>query len=259
MPEPRPEAFKEDVELAKESGKDAEEVYNHIRAACESGWDFSSRWFEDGENLSTIHTTEIIPVDLNVLLFHLESTLATAYRYQGNPTLQQHYKQTADARKAAIFQYCWDESSGTFRDYDFVAGKHTEIPSLAMMYPLFFKIASMEQAEQVARYIQTHFLQAGGVVSTLNRTGEQWDSPNGWAPLQWITIQGLRNYGFNELADDIQNRWIRLNIKVYKQSGKLVEKYNVVDENIEDGGGEYPTQDGFGWTNGVLLRLLNQK
>ncbi len=48
------------------------------------------------------------------------------------------------------------------------------------------------------------------------------------------------------------------NIKVYKNTGKLVEKYNVVDMSLEAGGGEYPVQDGFGWTNGVLLRLLSE-
>ena len=38
-------------------------------------------------------------------------------------------------------------------------------------------------------------------------------------------------------------------------TGKLMEKYNV-DEKLVAGGGEYPTQDGFGWTNGVLRRLI---
>ena len=45
-------------------------------------------------------------------------------------------------------------------------------------------------------------------------------------------------------------------ITAYRATGKLVEKYNVADALVEAGGGEYPTQDGFGWTNGVLRRLL---
>jgi len=86
-------------------------------------------------------------------------------------------------------------------------------------------------------------------------SGQQWDAPNGWAPLQWITIVGLENYGHHELAAEVSSRWINLNSDVFKRTGKLMEKYNVVDTHLEAGGGEYPGQDGFGWTNGVLLAL----
>ena len=48
----------------------------------------------------------------------------------------------------------------------------------------------------------------------------------------------------------------QLNMDVYSRTGKLMEKYNVVDTQLEAGGGEYPGQDGFGWTNGVLLALI---
>jgi alpha,alpha-trehalase len=95
----------------------------------------------------------------------------------------------------------------------------------------------------------------GGVVTTLETTGQQWDAPNGWAPLQWITIVGLENYGHHELAAEVASRWINLNSDVFKRTGKLMEKYNIVDTHLEAGGGEYPGQDGFGWTNGVLLAL----
>jgi alpha,alpha-trehalase len=43
--------------------------------------------------------------------------------------------------------------------------------------------------------------------------------------------------------------------RLYLDTGKLVEKYDVVDIGKRGGGGEYPTQDGFGWTNGVMRRL----
>ncbi|WKX78587.1 trehalase family glycosidase [Zobellia laminariae] len=102
----------------------------------------------------------------------------------------------------------------------------------------------------------------GGVVTTLKNTGEQWDAPNGWAPLQWMTIVGLENYGHEELANTIAQRWVKLNEKVYANTGKFVEKYNVEDMSLDAGGGEYPVQDGFGWSNGVYLALkakINKK
>ena len=95
-------------------------------------------------------------------------------------------------------------------------------------------------------------------MTTLVNNSQQWDSPNGWAPLHWIVIEGLRNYGYYTLADDIKQRWIATNMKVYHAQHKLVEKYNVVTGDGLGGGGEYPLQDGFGWTNGVLAALLNE-
>ncbi|MEM9921251.1 MAG: trehalase family glycosidase [Bacteroidota bacterium] len=256
-PAPRPESYKEDVELVNEiKDRPAERVYRDIRAACESGWDFSSRWFKDAQYLASIHTTDILPIDQNALLYHLEQLLADAYRVKKDSSRAQQYDELAARRKAAVAKYGWDEKAGFFVDYDFVAQAPTGVLSLAGMFPLFFKMAEPAQAEQVARRIEKDFLKAGGVVSTLNHTGQQWDAPNGWAPLQWVTIQGLRNYGFTELADKVRQNWIALNEKVYRNTGKMVEKYNVEDMGLEAGGGEYPVQDGFGWTNGVLLKLL---
>lgn len=252
---PRPESYKEDVELVH---GDNPETYRHIRAAAESGWDFSSRWFKDGNTLASIHTTDIIPVDLNALLYYLEQVLAEAYAENGDTLQAQTYRNLAQQRKEALLRYCWDPASEFFYDYDFVEQRQTRIRSLAAMYPLFFHMVDTDQARQVARHIERDFLQGGGVTTTLIHTGEQWDAPNGWAPLQWITIRGLRHYQHNQLADTIKNRWITLNTEVYQRTGKMVEKYNVYEPGLEGGGGEYPVQDGFGWTNGVLLKLLNE-
>lgn len=158
-----------------------------------------------------------------------------------------------------MIQYCWNAKTGFFEDYDFVARKQTGILSLAGLYPLFFNMADQQQATTVAKVVQRDFLKPGGVISTLTKTGQQWDAPNGWAPLQWITIQGLRNYKQDALANTIKRNWLNLNTKVYKNTGKMVEKYNVMDITLEAGGGEYALQDGFGWTNGVLLKLLTEQ
>ena len=258
IPRARPESYREDIELVESMENGGEAAYRHIRAAAESGWDFSSRWFKDGQYMASIHTTEIIPVDLNALLYHLEETLSEAYLEGGNSEESVIYRQKADIRKAALTRFCWNEETGFFRDYDFIAKKQTIVPSLAAMYPLYFNMAEPTQAERVGQLIEQEFLQAGGVTSTLNKAGQQWDAPNGWAPLQWITIQGLRNYNQNALADTIKTRWVDVNLDVYKKTGKMVEKYNVYDLGLEGGGGEYPVQDGFGWTNGVLLKLLTE-
>jgi alpha,alpha-trehalase len=94
------------------------------------------------------------------------------------------------------------------------------------------------------------------MTTTLSHSGQQWDAPNGWAPLQWIVFKGLLNYGFNDLAHLLKTNWITANLKVYSQTGKMTEKYDVWSDNGEASGGEYPNQDGFGWTNGVFLAML---
>lgn len=256
---PRSEMYRDDVETAKKSDRPAKELYRDLRAACESGWDFSSRWFRDQENLTSIHTTELIQVDLNTLLYNLERMLERAYTLDTQVAKADYFSTQSAKRRGAIQSYFWNEDTGYFHDYDYVNDSISPPLTLAGMYPLFFSAASAEQAASVAKVIEEKFLQPGGVVTTLNNTGQQWDAPNGWAPLQWITIGGLRTYGHKELADTIKQRWIDLNVRVYQNTGKMVEKYNVMDMGLEAGGGEYPVQDGFGWTNGVLLRLMMEE
>ena len=103
--------------------------------------------------------------------------------------------------------------------------------------------------------LRKDFLRPGGLVTTTIEGGQQWDAPNGWAPLQWVAIEGLRRYGHDDLADEIARRWVELNEKVYASSHKFVEKYNVESIDGLGGGGEYVLQDGFGWTNGVYEAL----
>jgi alpha,alpha-trehalase len=255
---PRPESYREDIELSHQSKQEPTALFRNLRAGAESGWDFSCRWFKDLHSFASIHTIDIVPVDLNCLLLHLEQTIAEAYQLKKDTKNAMHYESLAGKRKFAIQQYCWDGDKGFYFDYDILAGRQKEQGTIAAAFPLFVGIATGEQATLVASVINEKFLKPGGVVATLETTGQQWDSPNGWAPLQWTTIAGLENYGHSELAKSIAKRWIQLNKNVFKRTGKLMEKYNVIDMHLEAGGGEYAGQDGFGWTNGVLLALIKK-
>jgi len=255
---PRPEAYKEDYHLAQAQPERAEILYRDIRSAAESGWDFSSRWFRDGKTLASIHTTEIIPVDLNCLMAHLEMMIAKGYIMRGKRDEATKYTERSNARRRALLTFNWDASQNFFFDYDFVAGKHTGIKSLAGVFPLFFSMTQKDIAEKAALTLQNEFLKQGGLVTTLVDTDQQWDAPNGWAPLQWMAYRGLKNYQIDKLADEIRDRWLRQNTRVYEATGKMMEKYNVMDTTLIAGGGEYPNQDGFGWTNGVALTFLNE-
>jgi alpha,alpha-trehalase len=253
---PREESYREDVETARMSNRPVADVYRDLRAGAESGWDFSSRWLADGKSLATINTTALVPVDLNSLLFHLETILAKAYAVSRKPERAAEFRARAALRKAAVRRYLWDAREGIYTDYLWRENKPTGTVTAASVYPLFFGLATQAQADRVAQVVRARLLKPGGLVTTTVQSGQQWDAPNGWAPLQWIAIEGLNAYGKRALAQTIARRWIGRVVTAYRNTGKLMEKYNVVNPSLVAGGGEYPGQDGFGWTNGVVRKLL---
>ncbi|WP_234736743.1 alpha,alpha-trehalase TreF [Tellurirhabdus bombi] len=257
---PRPEAYPKEAEAAQQArhmGISPAEFSRHIRAACESGWDFSSRWLADGKSMATIYAADIVPVDLNCLMYYLENQLQKAYSQSNNPQEADRFRQLAASRKETIQRLFWSDTHQFFMDYDLVNQQLTPAITLAGVYPLFFKLATPEQAGSVHDRLRDEFLQPGGLITSLERSGQQWDSPNGWAPLQWTAYQALKNYGFDQTAQEVRRRWLHLNDQVFKATGKMTEKYNVVTTDAAGGGGNYPNQDGFGWTNGVYLQLLH--
>lgn len=253
---PRDEAYREDVELAGMTARPPAELYRDIRAAAESGWDFGSRWFADGRTRARIDTTAILPIDLNSLLFGLERAIGAGCGRQGDQACAHRFAVLAQQRRVAIDRYLWSAQADSYMDYDWTARRPTGRLSAAIFYPLFAGLASPAQAAAVAHRAILELLRPGGIVTTPVRTGEQWDAPNGWAPLQWIAVSGLNRYGQFSLAATIACRWVANVQQAYAVTGRLVEKYDVEDPGTSGGGGEYPAQDGFGWTNGVTEHLL---
>ncbi len=252
---PRDESYRDDVLLARASGRPPARVYRDLRAAAESGWDFSSRWLGDERHLATIRTTDIVPIDLNSLLYGMERAISRGCAARHDLPCARRFAARARRRRNAVDRYLWDARRGYFSDYDWRTRRRTGELSAATLYPLFVGLADAHRANAVAAVTRARLLQPGGIVTTTIITGQQWDAPNGWAPLQWIAVQGLRRYGHPRLAFRLARRWVATVRRVYSNTGKLVEKYNV-ERKLPGGGGEYPLQDGFGWTNGVTQALL---
>jgi alpha,alpha-trehalase len=252
---PRSEMYREDVLTAGASSRPNDEVYRDLRAAAESGWDFSSRWNAEEKDLSTIQTTAIVPVDLNCMLHGLESAIALGCGHAGDEAGRADYAAKAERRHAAIQQHLWHAGQGHYVDYHWTRRKQCTALTLATAFPLFTGVASDGQAALVASCIAQGLLKDHGLAATTVASGQQWDLPNGWAPLHWVAVDGLARYGHGELARDIATRWVRTVDRVYRETGKLLEKYDVTTPQA-GGGGEYPTQDGFGWTNGVTVKLM---
>jgi len=261
LAEPRPEAYRPDYEVAQTlPDSQREGFYRNAKATAESGWDFSSRWMRDPKDLRTLETTDLIPIDLNSLLYHAERTIGAlrAFRHQpGDSTVAARFAQAAEARRQAVLNIAYEPNDGFFYDVRWRSGERVrDRPTLAAAYPLYFGLARDDQGKHTAARLEAQFLKAGGFVTTLIASGQQWDAPNGWPPLEWLAIEGVRRYGRADLADKARDRWLALNERTYRGTGKMTEKYDVIDLHRRAGGGEYPTQDGFGWTNGVALALL---
>jgi alpha,alpha-trehalase len=254
---PREESFAEDVETAAKSKREPAIVYRDLRAAAESGWDFSSRWLKDPADLSSIRTTQIVPIDLNSLLWKMERVIADRCEALQQLACSDAYGRMARERKKTINRYLWRPAQQRFADYNIETGRATLITSAAMLFPLFVGMADQTQADATARLTRLQLTASGGVRTTQNPSGQQWDSPNGWPPLQWVAISGLDAYGHHDQARDLARRFIRTVDKTYRETGKMLEKYDI-EQSRPGGGGEYPLQDGFGWTNGVTRALLER-
>lgn len=183
--EPRPESYLIDIE-DQEKASEAE-FYRNIRSACESGWDFSSRWFADGEHIQTIETLNLAEVDLNCLLWHLESTLAKSSALKGLKNKENYFTEKAAQRKHMISKYFWDEKTKIYRDYHIQKTQKQSLSILLHFYPLFLKIADQGQAEAVAETIAEKFLYPGGLVTTTkNRPAMGFSERLGALPMAWL-------------------------------------------------------------------------
>ena len=262
QPAPRPESYREDFELGQTvAAAERERLFRNIRATAESGWDFSSRWMRDPKDLRTLETIDLVPIDLNALLYRAETVIAalrTARGRAGDAEVAARFRHDADQRRTALVAAAFDPKEGYLFDVRWRTGERvTDRPTLAAAAALYFGLVTAEQGRTVAARLERDFLKPGGFVTTQITSGQQWDAPNGWPPLQWLAIHGVAHYGRTDLAELARGHWLELNRRVYRETGKMMEKYDVSDINKPAGGGEYPTQDGFGWTNGIALGLAS--
>lgn len=252
---PRDESYLEDVATASATSRAPEDVFRALRAGAESGWDFSSRWLTEGGGLESIRTHHIVAVDLNAFLYGMESAIVSLADGLCEDRIVRRFDGARKRRRAAIHRWLWHDQ-GYFCDFDLESRQLCPQLTAATLAPLFSGVATQAQAAMIAKVTADCLLAPGGLRTTLIETGEQWDWPNGWAPLQWIAFTGLRRYGHRRLADMIAARWIGTVDSVFQRSGWIHEKYDV-ERGTGGGGGEYAPQLGFGWTNGVTAAFMD--
>lgn len=215
------------------------------RTEAESGWDYTGRFHHQ--------CGYYLPVDLNSLLYKYEVDFSEFSYILELKQECSYWKERASIRKQLMNRYLWNSKYGMYFDFNFITQIQYPYYSLTTFFPLWSRQSSFFQAKEVSKKIPL-FLQPGGMVTSTVYSGFQWDYPNGWAPLQWIVIRGLKNYGYDQEAKEIAIRWIRLCTQMFLSYGTLFEKYNVVESNIHTVG-RYPLQEGFGWTNAVYEKI----
>lgn len=230
--------------------------YKGDRSMRESGFDPSNRF--GPFSIDIIHYN---PVCLNSLLYLMEQQTAEILEILNRSKEAAQWRERAKARAERINRLMWDSRDGLYYDYSFVKHRRRRYPFLTTFYPLWAGIATQKQAARVAANLPK-FEQPGGLQTSTLQTGNQWDAPFGWAPLQLIAVQGLRRYGYREAADRIAIKFLTLVRDDYAKNGTIVEKYNVVTRSSDISGGVqfgYRTNEvGFGWTNGVFTTLLDE-
>ena len=218
----------------------------------EATWDLSPRFDEDD-------VLSLLPVDLNSNLFIYERALAFAFRELDDPSTSLVWEQRAEARRTAIMELMWDEDDGLFYDFNFSSRRRKKVRSLATFSPLFAGLADHKQAERIRENLRLFETPYGLLTCDhdYGYTDRQWNHPIGWAPLHWIVYHGLKNYDYGEDARRIASKWIDLNLRIWKRTGKFYEKYDVVIGSHDVLTDRYSNQDGFGWTNAVFHALVD--
>lgn len=273
---PRPESYAEDlatgIEAEKTLRRRRQEVWKGLRAGAESGWDFSSRWMDAASggaaNLTTVDASAVVPVDLNCVLYRIELGLSQIHSELMNASGSVFYKAAALQRKQYMDIILWNRTSNSYRDFLLVTGRHSAIVSLSdYSAPLWAGLMGPEQdaARDVAvsstlvSLQKAGLLHSGGGSTTTLMSGQQWDAPNAWAPLQLMLVEGLDALATVEakhIADKLASNWLHSGLVAWKKTRVMYEKYNAFKPGYTGGGGEYHPQIGFGWTNGVALVLL---
>jgi len=268
---PRPESYREDYSLAQQLGdqeKEKIELFKELRTGAESGWDFSSRWFEDPLaaefDLKSTRIRSILPVDLNAFLYKTATVIADLHALRGQTQKEQLWRNTSERLEDSIESLLWSEDDGIWFDFDIKYNKPRKFFSASNLSPLWTEACpSKELCVRGGRCVD--YLEkagalkyTGGIPTTLRESGEQWDYPNIWPPLEHIIITGLAGTG-NERAVEMSKllaaQTVNRNLAVFKLTGHIFEKYSC-EELKGGGGGEYLVQLGFGWTNGVTLDLV---
>mgnify|MGYP003624098141 CR=1 FL=1 len=343
--QPRPESYYEDYVTANNQTYFNEEgqqfnatlqlnetekaiLYANLASGAESGWDYSLRWVKNPNDavndssfpLRTLNTMNILPVELNSILYYNEITIADFHRREGNYSAAREWAGRAANRSEAMTTLLWNQEHYSYFDYNLTSSSqniytladNTSTPlstqgapeghqiwfQISQFYP-FWTGAAPESIKGDPKAMRRVFARVeellesrdGAIAATNLVSGQQWDEPNVWPPLQYILMKGLLNTPLEVSEDDddqttedyiwTQDLALQLGQRYLDSlyctwrvtggstdevpqlpgaqgNGTIFEKYADESTNAAGGGGEYAVVEGFGWSNGVLIWAVDQ-
>ncbi|CAB4059318.1 TREH [Lepeophtheirus salmonis] len=176
--------------------------------------------------------------------------LGDFYGILGNEEKEKEYRKKEKSIRSAIESVLWNEEEG-----------------ICNVAPLWAECFTDTRTRNRIRSVMNYLRNApamkylGGVPTSMLKSGQQWDLSNAWPPLQEIVITALENTNdpdAKDMAFNLAQRWTNNNWLTYNNSKKVMfEKFDVEKVGLPGRGGEYKVVEGFGWTNGVMLHLLD--
>jgi len=237
------------------------DFYSHIHTAAESGWDFSTRWLLEDKHLYSIHTTDMIHVDLNALLYRNEVIISKILLLKGDFEQSAKFKNKSNERALLINKVLWNPKRKIWNDYDTKARKYTDKRFyFSNIMPLLYGISPPDNtnpAEILTEYSKELFGYVGGIPTGGETiSSQQWDYPNVWAPHQSMMVNYLLDKGHRNLAVHVARTFFENAFAAYIEKNVFYEKYDCNRIGMTGNEGEYLPQTGFGWTNGTLIDFI---
>lgn len=239
-------------------------------AELESGWDFTSRFYN--------RCNEFLPIDLNSFLFKYERDFAKIAAINGDGIEQKQWMEVYGKRREEINSLMWNAKEGFFFDYGYVHRRQSDFYSLAGFTPLWAGLATAAQAKSMIKKLPLFETENGLTITAkkslapavnLSKIPEryrpaiqailkpkQWDYPNIWPPLEYLTVIGLLKYGYMDEATRIMKKSLEAQSKIFGKYGTFFEKIDGARGDIA-GNYHYENQSGFGWTNAAFYRYIN--
>lgn len=242
--------------------------YDHS-SELESGWDMTSRFYN--------RASTFLPIDLNVYLYKYEKDFAESSKILGDTRASKEWEKIAEKRIREIKKLMWNQKAGFFFDYNYAFKRQSVFYSLAGFTPLWAGLATKAQAKKMVKKLPLFETDFGLTITAKESLApkislsqipiryrpaiegilkpKQWDYPNIWPPLEFLTVMGLLRYGYIQEAKRIMEKSIRAHANLFKKHKTFFEKINGRTGGKSDDF-HYPSQSGFGWTNAIFFRYI---
>ena len=172
---------------------------------------------------------EMDAMDFSTFLAHDALYLSYIYKEIGDTEKCNKWQSVYESIRLKMNELLWDEESGAYYDRLF-NGKLSRVITPTSFLPLFANIPSKEQAKKMIKTLTNpDFLWTKYPLASVakNHPAYSMDMWRGgvWLNLNYFIIKGLKNYGYNDLAEELKNKTLEMVNAWYQKTGAIFEFY----------------------------------